>query len=328
MNWRSSKLLISSSEICPKIQCRSHLRIPVSKKFTSSGTIPILFASRGLSDGLERIYEITCSLDITSSSSNDVKLVLDYSKKPGTFDDNGACPCTILDNGSTELLYYCGWNIHKKVPFSCAIGLAKRDSDSAEFTRVFEGPILDRNPNDPLFVAVCDVFRTHSNYSMFYLSCKEWAPDESSKMNLKHMYAIKEATSADGIRWETVDHFVIDHASSCEYAISTPRIIEVMDYLICFYSYRESSEGKHYKIGMAVQKPNGEWIRMDSITASIRINSQAEPREVCYPWPIIHENLLYLLHNGSNYGEDGIWVTSIAIPELVEEINGYSLDSL
>src|SRR5437588_2470643 len=72
---------------------------------------------------------------------------------PGTFDDDGLMPSFVLRRGQRIYLYYSGWNRGLTVPYRNSVGLAVSDDDGASFRRLYEGPILDRNPQEP-YIAV------------------------------------------------------------------------------------------------------------------------------------------------------------------------------
>lgn len=321
LNWPASVSTVSIKDIYDPILRVSHCRLPVSYKFSHTSQVPLLFASRDF-NGIERIYETCVCLDTLLAETKAVHMVLDYNKLPGTFDDNGVCPCSLLNDGKKDTLYFCGWNIHKKVPFSCALGVAERISgQGCSFIRKFPGPILERNLNDPIFVAVNDVIRKNGRFMSMYLSCKEWSQSEiPNSTALLHKYAIKWAESEDGNRWDTTPEFCIDFCSDKEYAISTPRICQLDSLSLCFYSYRGHNDGDFYKIGLAVLTEGGKWLRIDKLTSNICINNQLNPKEVCYPWPIIYGENLLLMHNGERYGASGIWSTSIPLAKLKDSV--------
>src|SRR5579872_5280561 len=68
---------------------------------------------------------------------------------PGTFDDEGVMPACMLGQGKSIWLYYSGWNRRGVVPYHNATGLAESHDGGSTFKRVFEGPVLERTPEEP-----------------------------------------------------------------------------------------------------------------------------------------------------------------------------------
>ena len=122
--WERSKLIVDSSFLNHQ-EIYSHTRLPVIKKYPSNQNTPIFFASRD-SNKIERIYQLNFNLINHEVEYGSLEMVLNYSQELGYFDDNGVCPCSIIEINNKSRLYYCGWNLSKKTPFSCAIGLSER----------------------------------------------------------------------------------------------------------------------------------------------------------------------------------------------------------
>ena len=311
ISWENPKLVVDPSGLNhPAIF--SHTRLPVIKKFPKEQQTQIYFASRDVNK-IERIYQLDFNINNFEVDYGSLKLVLDYSQELGFFDDNGVCPCCILEINDKSRLYYCGWNLSKKTPFSCAIGVSERQFKNEIFQKLYKGPILERNKFDPIFVAVNDVCFFDGNFHTWYLSCQEWLNDKNSKYSLKHKYSIKYASSKDGINWNTYENFTIKFKNKIEYAISTPRVIKIRNLFFMFYSYRANEKGDFYKIGLAFSRDYLSWQRFDDITLPIFTNESLYPEVACYPCPFIYQKKLNLLFNGNNYGELGIWMTSIEL---------------
>lgn len=69
----------------------------------------------------------------------------------GSFDDGGALPSWIVNDGDRKLLYYVGWNAGVTVGYRNSIGLAVSEDGGRTFQRLFKGPIVDRTRDEPQF---------------------------------------------------------------------------------------------------------------------------------------------------------------------------------
>ena len=136
---------------------------------------------------------------------NNPKKILTISKVPvlkkskiGTFDDSGTMGCCILKKNNKKYLYYIGWNLGVTVPFRNSIGLAISNDNGKTYQRAFDGPILDRNKNEPHFTASNCVINDNGIYKIWYLSATHW---KIINRKPRHYYHIKYAESKNGIDW-------------------------------------------------------------------------------------------------------------------------------
>ncbi|WP_245213935.1 hypothetical protein [Rhodoferax sp. AJA081-3] len=51
--------------------------------------------------------------------------------EPGTFDDSGMMPSSIVKVGDRIFLYYIGWNVRNTVPYHNSVGLAVSDDGAS-----------------------------------------------------------------------------------------------------------------------------------------------------------------------------------------------------
>jgi hypothetical protein len=221
----------------------------------------------------------------------------------GFFDEDGVTASYGFQEPDHIKLYYVGWNKGTNVPFRNALGLATSYDNGLTFKPISTGPILDRSPVDPCFVAGACVMKESDGYRMWYISCVRW---ERGKDGPKHYYHLKYATSVDGIDWKRDGTVVIDFKSDYEYAISQPWVIRDQDGYKMWFSYRGQSEVASYRIGYAESKDGIVWQRNDS-SSGIDVSDQGWDSEmVCYPYVFRRNDQTYMLYNGNNYGETGI----------------------
>jgi hypothetical protein len=216
---------------------------------------------------------------------------------PGFFDDAGAMLTCLTPVDGETYLYYIGWNLGRTVPFRNSLGLAVRDRDG-RVRRFANGPVLDRGPHDPCFVANANVLREGPRWRMWYLSCVEWQPRGD---RLRHRYHIKHALSADGVHWERDGTVCIDFRDDSEYAISCPCVLREGGRYRMWYSYR----GAAYRIGYAESADGLRWQRRDDEVGIDVSPGGWDSAMIEYPNVFDQAGSRYLLYNGNDYGREG-----------------------
>lgn len=293
----------------------------IKKLFEPNGDIPWM-ASHAAVPFLDRMDGDTYRLYFTSRTRGNVSTigslvmdtsftVLEVNQNPvlehgnlGMFDENGVTASYLVDlGGGRKYLYYVGWNQGKSTPFRNAIGLAISEDGGETFRKYSEGPIVDRSPVDPCFVAGTRVMLDGDLFRMWYISCVSWAIVDGKP---RHSYHLKYATSPDGIHWKREGIVAIDFKSEYEYAISQPWVIKDPDKYRMWYSYRAQPSIHTYRIGYAESDDGITWTRMDG-EAGIDVSVEGWDSEmICYPYVFDLNGDRYMLYNGNHYGSTGI----------------------
>ncbi|MDA9967381.1 hypothetical protein N9D70_02195 [bacterium] len=222
----------------------------------------------------------------------------------GCFDDSGVMATSLIRIDDFEYMYYIGWNLGVTVPFRNSIGLARRKIGEEFFTRVYNGPILDRTPNEPHFCASCHVIKDLGIYRMWYLSCTGWSLMSDGKP--RHNYHIKYAESNDAVNWTRSGKIALDFADKYEYAISVLRVIKFsdQDYQMWFSS-RGTKLSEAYHIRHAVSKNGITWKRQDNTLGLKPSKFGWDSEMVEYPELFVYNTNLFMLYNGNGYGKSG-----------------------
>lgn len=224
----------------------------------------------------------------------------------GSFDDSGIMPSSFLSINNEVWMYYIGWNLGVTVPFRNSIGLAVSKDNGKSFTKKYNGPIIDRNKDEPFFVASNCVLFHEGIFKIWYLSCVKW---EKIDGKIHHFYHIKYAFSSDGISWTRNNQVAIDFKSDIENAISVPRVIIEHGLYKMWYSYRDLNST--YRIGYAESFDGLKWTRLDDIVRlDLSINGW-DNEMICYPFILDHEGSRYMLYNGNGYGRTGFGIAKL-----------------
>lgn len=221
----------------------------------------------------------------------------------GSFEEDGVTASYLVEFKGRLLMYYVGWNRGTSVPFKNAIGVAESYDGGETFTPMFRGPIVDRSPVDPFFVAgTCVKPLNGDMLQMWYISCVDW---KSVNGKPRHYYHLKHATSKDGFNWDMSGKVVIDFKDEHEYAISQPWVIYEHNMYKMWFSHRAQPTIDKYRIGYAESADGLTWNR--DLDPKIDVSEDGwDSGMICYPYVFDMCGGRYMFYNGNEYGKSGI----------------------
>lgn len=294
------------------------------------GPVPILiddrirvyFAARNVAG---KSYPAFVDLD-----AGDPRRVLDWQLQPimpygptGTFDDDGNMPACALRNGDDILLYYSGWNRRVTTPCHNSTGLAHSRDGGKTFIRRFDGPLLDRTPDEPYMAVTPWVMREASGWRMWYVSGMGWINVEGRQ---EPLYAIKQADSTDGVHWRRDGRLAVPLRHDGE-AIARPTVSrDPSGVYHMWYSYRDSHDFRDgvgsYRIGYAQSADGRTWNRNDAAAGLPVEREDWEAQMRCYPYLLHIGDRSYLFYSGNSFGQSGLGCAVWEGPPLVANSAG------
>lgn len=227
---------------------------------------------------------------------------------PGHFDEHGIMPTAIADIGGRKHLYYIGWSLRCSVPYQNAIGLAVSDDGGRSFVKYSDGPIIDRNPVDPLFTGTFTLLQVGDRWYGWYLSCTEW---RDVGRTLEPRYLIKQAFSEDGIDWRRDGRVAIGYRADDEGGIAGATVYRRPGGYSMWYAFRKDRDYRtnrdhSYRIGYAESQDAIDWNRRDEL-AGIDVSDHGWDSEmICYPCVVSWNDELFMFYNGNGFGRSGI----------------------
>ena len=231
----------------------------------------------------------------------EAKMALRYGD-PGCFDCDGAISVCFVKHQECIYLYYVGWQNLPDSLWICDTGRAILDPARLELRREFQGPVLARDRNNPLFAAATAFHVSGGKWRTWYNSGIRW---ERTDHGWKHYYGIHYAESDDGVDWVTYPGLCIPFADQYEYAFGRPTVYRHDDTYYMWFAHRATRDISTYRIGFASSQDGRSWVRNDGI-AGIDVSADGWDSEmVCYPSVFEHHGSLYMLYNGNGYGETG-----------------------
>jgi hypothetical protein len=233
--------------------------------------------------------------------------------RPGTFDDSGIMPSWLVNHEQKKYLYYIGWNPTVTVPYHLSIGLAISEDAGRTFSKVSEGPVLDRSFDEPFFNTAPCVLHDEGKWRMWYVSCTEW---DTAGERPEPRYHVKHAESSDGVSWRRTNHVCIDYGPTRD-AIGRPCVYKENGSYKMIYSYRgvrgyRTDRAQSYRLGYAESIDGLNWITRDQDVGIERSASgwDSEMMEYCYRYQ--YEGGTYLFYNGNGFGKTGIGYAVLA----------------
>jgi sucrose-6-phosphate hydrolase SacC (GH32 family) len=269
-----------------------------------SDCLRIYFSSR-TPDNKSLPYYIDVAIDNPSKIIHIEKMPLLSLGELGTFDDDGIMPCSVVQlDRNTVYLYYVGWNRGVTVSYRNSIGLAVSHDGGKNFTRMFRGPVIDRNKNEPHMAASPCVLKEGDLWHCWYTSGTKWLMVDNKT---EPVYTIRYAYSHDGIDWVRDGKACIKQEDESQ-AFARPTVIKKDGLYRMWYNYRSSKDYRDgdgsYCLGYAESENAHDWVRKDK---QIKIErSDWDSKMQCYPQIIRVNNKLLLFYNGNGFGREGI----------------------
>ena len=266
-----------------------------------------------LNDEVIRIYVAFCDertvgrigyVDIRAENPSEIlhvseQPVLDIGE-PGTFDENGILPTSIVESDGQLFLYYVGYQLGMKLRYYQFEGLAISTDGGKSFTRAQRVPVTDRSDQELFHRTSAFVRRRDGVFQMWYVGGSDWTVVDGKPLPV---YDIRYLESADGINWPAAGRVCITYANIDEHAFGKPFVFEHDGRHRMLYSVRTRSKG--YRIGYAESEDGLNWTRKDDEVGIDVSASGWDSQMIAYGCVVRHKDKVYMFYNGNNCGETG-----------------------
>lgn len=285
----------------------SHAQVPFALRLNKE-VIRVFFATRDVNS--------SSSTTFVDVNANDPSEILYIHNKPvlekgsqGSFDDSGTMPSWFLKVNDNIFLYYTAWNKSVEASYRLSIGLATSEDNGVTFKKMFKGPIMDRNINDPIWVGQPCVIREEGLWKMWYLSCEKI---EIINNHPEPFYNVKYATSIDGVNWKRENKICIDFERGKTDAIGRPCVWKYKEKYFMFHSnrlangYRENKDAS-YRIELSESLNGVDWSRVEKF--KLKKNGTDEWDGIMNEYTSVieteKEGEYYVFYNGNGFGASG-----------------------
>jgi predicted GH43/DUF377 family glycosyl hydrolase len=227
--------------------------------------------------------------------------VLDIGE-PGTFDDNGVLPSSVVPHQGKLFLYYNGFQLGVKVRYWIFTGLAVSSDGGQSFVRVSRAPVLDRTDAEAMFRAAPFVTQDGGVWRIWYPAGDSWVRVKDKDVPVVR---IAYAESPDGVSWPDEGRICIDFKDDDEHGIGRPWIFRDDGMYKMLYSIRVKSRPGESFLGYAESSDGIDWIRRDDEVGLAATPGSWDASMMRYG--VVHRfgDRTVMLYNGDNFGEAG-----------------------
>jgi hypothetical protein len=279
---------------------RSHAYLPTSLRVGARIRVFVAFLD---DDKVGRLgYVDVAATDPTQVIEVSDTPALDVGQ-PGTFDDNGVSPLSVVRHDDRLRLYYAGWQLGVRVRYFLFTGLAISNDDGRTFHRHARVPVLDRTDAEPTLRTGGFVQPVSGGFRMWYMAGETWV---RSGDRLMPSYGMRYIDSADGLTWPDRGEPCMEPRSPEEFGFGRPFVMEDGGRLRMWYARRLVEKG--YRLGYAESSDGQSWTRLDDQVGLDVSSSGWDSEMIGYAWVQRTEHGTYLFYNGNNYGETGFGV--------------------
>jgi sucrose-6-phosphate hydrolase SacC (GH32 family) len=309
--WKKQGRVFNPAEIKGKPWLSEFAQAPATLIFEDF--VRIYFACRPPRDPSSGQYvSYTAYVDVKRDNLLDI---ISFSESPilplgapGTFDEFGTYPTSILRHNGELVAYFGGWTRCSSVPFTVGIGKAYSNDDGKTFQKVGKGgPIISYTPDEPFIISGPKIRRFNDRWYLFYIAGKKWVMDNGKP---EPVYRIRLATSTDGVNWIKHGKDLIQTKVEENEAQASPDVIYWNGKYHMFFCYRYSTnyrENKRgYRIGYAFSDDLINWTRNDEhVGIDISTNDEFDNQSIAYPHVFELDGNLHMLYLGNEVGRFG-----------------------
>jgi hypothetical protein len=313
-SWKKSGRVFNPLEVHDREWLKEFAQGPVVLIFDKF--IRVYFSCRPLRDANGQYVSYSGFIDLNRFNFFEI---LNISKNPilklgnpGTFDEFGTYPVSVIRNGSEIWAYYGGWTRCESVPFNVAIGLAVSNDDGVNFKKLGEGPVLSYDADEPFILSGPKIRKYNDKWYLWYIAGKKWIIDNNRP---EPVYKIRMACSDDGINWVKTNKDIIENRLEVNECQASPDVIykngKYHMFFCCRYSENYRGREKGYRIGYAYSEDLVNWVRDDS-KAGIDISEEGWDSEmISYPHVFELDNKIYMFYLGDQVGRFGFGLAEL-----------------
>jgi hypothetical protein len=302
--WRKLGLLYAPSGERPWAQ--SHAMIPTP--LALSADLIRLYVAHTDANTVGRIGWLDVRLsDPTSVVDCSPLPILDIGA-PGDFDDNGVCPCSAVCVDEGIRLFYVGFQLQTKIPYTIFTGLATAERPNGPFQRERQLPVLDRAEDQRFVRSGPCVMHDGGRWRMWYIGGSSWVWGAEKQLP---SYSLRYLESEDGATWNGRGTELMTPDGPDEIGFGRPYVVRSDSGYRMWYSVRTRAG---YTLGYATSPDGLQWTRRDQEAGIGPSESGWDSEMICYAAIVPGERSWTMFYNGNGYGRSGVGV-AVAQPD-------------
>jgi hypothetical protein len=223
--------------------------------------------------------------------------------EPGTFDEHGVTPLSVLTADGRLRLYYAGWQRGVGVRYFLYTGLAESDDGGESFIRVSKAPVLDRSDEELHVRSSGLVLQEGDGWRMWYAGGSGW---RGSGSVARPHYQLRHLRSPNGIDWPRTGTVCLEPREH-ELGFGRPCILRGAGSFQMWFGRRALSGA--YELGYATSADGISWERRDEEAHLERGPSGTWDSEMIGLSGLLESpHGTFLFYNGNGYGATGFGV--------------------
>lgn len=285
----------------------THASNPLAIKKTDS--IYRIFYSGRCKENKSSIGWVDYDIDSLKIISECEKNVLSYSQQKDSYFSHGISIGNMYEVGNKKNILFMGWQIRGDDHWRGDIGRISLSNDLNYLHIESNYPFMSTSKEDPISLSYPWVLKDDDGYKMWYGSTIDW-----SSKNGEMIHVIKYATSNDGYNWD-LNGTAIPYELNVAQAFSRPTVYKKNGIYHMWYSFRSGS-GEKYRIGCSRSNDGKIWKRVASGIDVSKTSTEWDSEMICYPYVFEHNEKLFMLYNGNNYGFSGFGLATTDIKDI------------
>ncbi|MBX7100006.1 MAG: hypothetical protein K1X89_19995 [Myxococcaceae bacterium] len=218
---------------------------------------------------------------------------------PGAFDDNGVNPCCLVQDGAELRLYYVGYQLHRKIPYTLFTGVAVSRDGGETFERRSQAPVLDRTDGELFFRTAPFVAKEGAHWRVWYIAGAGWTQLGGRTQPL---YSLHTLTSPDGLSFQGRGQELLAPRTPDEIGFGRPFFRSTAQGHELYYSVRSPTG---YRLGFARSADRLHFERADDALVLEGATAAWESEMTCYSALVETRHSTLMLYNGNGYGRTG-----------------------
>jgi hypothetical protein len=225
--------------------------------------------------------------------------------RPGTFDEHGVSPLSLVSDGSTLYLYYAGWQRSVSVRYFMFTGLARSADGGETFARVSEAPLLDRCDGELLVRTGGFVFNHQNQWFFSYMGGSEHILTSGQLTPTYDLMTLR----SNSPEWSGRGTLVLSPRRPEEFGFGRPWVISELGRCRMWLSVRSAALG--YDLTYAESADGLTWKRDDDALCFTGPQGEWESATRSFASVVDTQAGRFMFYNGNAFGATGFGVARL-----------------